>query len=67
MTLIEIFENVTFILMLWLAFKNHQVLSAAKEERRDLEIQKRFKQLFVAAGLPSDTKHNFYPDGQTND
>ena len=67
MTLIEIFENVAFVLMLWLAFKQHQILSAQKEERRDLEIQKRFKNLFVAAGLPADTKHNFHPDGLKND
>ena len=67
MTLIEIFENITFLLMLWLTFKNHQALNAAKEERRDLEIQKRFKQLFVSAGLPSDTKHEFDPEGLKND
>ena len=67
MTLIEIFENITFLLMLWLTFKQHQVLNAVKEERHDLEIQKRFKQLFVAAGLPSNTKHNFDPDWLKND
>ena len=67
MTLIEIFENITFLLMLWLTFKQHQVLNAVKEERRDLEIQKRFKNLFVAAGLPADTKHEFDPEGLKND
>ena len=63
MTLIEIFENITFILLLLLSFKQHQILSTKKEERRDLEIQKRFKQLFVSAGLPSNTKHEFDPEG----
>lgn len=43
MTLIEIFESITFLLMLWLTLKNHQSLNAIKEDRRNLEILREMK------------------------
>ena len=67
MNILDIFNDIATLAFIYLIVKQYLIWRSKKEETRDLQIQKRFKQLFVAAGLPSDTKHNFDPDWLKND
>ena len=63
MNILDIFNDIATLAFIYLIVKQYLIWRSKKEETRDLQIQKRFKQLFVAAGLPPTTKHEFDPQG----